>query len=102
MASADRDLATDHLNDSIAGVKIAARDLAPDLEPAELSAHIAAARELGWALDHFVKTLAARYERLDGPLRHDQNGYPYTAVEMVHTRLGDIHHPPRRRRRSVR
>ena len=83
-------MTTELLDSAIATVKTAARDLPRDLDPADLSAQIAAARELAWALDHFVKTIAGRYERLDGPLRHDQGGDPAVAVEMVRLRLGDI------------
>ena len=37
-----------------------------------------------------MKTIADRYERLDGPLRHDQGDDPAGAVEMVRLRLADI------------
>jgi hypothetical protein len=78
------------LDAAITTVKTAARDLPRNLEPADLSAQVAAARELGWVLDQFVKALLDRYEHLDGPLRHDQGGDPDAAVEMVSYRLDDI------------
>jgi hypothetical protein len=81
---------TELLDTAIATVKTAARDLPRDVEPADLSAQIAAARELAWVLDGLVKTLTARYEQLDRPLRHDQGGDPAAAVEMVRLRLDDI------------
>ena len=83
-------MTTELLDTAIATVKTAARDLPAGLEPADLSAQVAAARELAWALDGFVKTITARYEHLDGPLRHDQGGDPAVAVEMVQLRLDDI------------
>lgn len=83
-------MATELLDAAIASVKRAARDLPPGMEPAELSAQIAAARELGWALDQFVKSVAACYEHLGGSLRHDQGDDPVVAVEVVRLRLGDI------------
>ena len=83
-------MTTELLDTAITTVTTAARDLPRDLEPADLSAQIGAARELGWALDEFLKSLAARYERLAGPLRHDQGGDPAVAVEMVRLRLDDI------------
>lgn len=58
---------TELLDTAIAFVKTAARDLPRDAEPADLPAHVAAGRELAWALDGFVKTLTSRYEHLDGP-----------------------------------
>lgn len=85
-------MTTKLLDTAIATVKTAARDLPRDVEPADLSAQIAAARELAWSLDAFVKTLTARYEHLDGPLRHDQGGDLAVAVEMVRLRLDDIVH----------
>ena len=78
------------LDTAIATVKTAARDLPAGLEPADLAAQVAAARELGWALDQFVKTITARYEHLNGRLRHDQDGDPVAAVDMVRFRLDDI------------
>lgn len=81
---------TELLDTAIASVKAAARDLPPGMEPAELSGQIAAARELGWALDQFVKSVAACYEHLGGSLRHDQGGDPTVAVELVRVRLDDI------------
>ena len=83
---------TELLDTAITSVKTAARDLPRDVEPADLSGQISAARELAWALDGLVKTLTARYENLDGPLRHDQEGDPSAAVEMVRLRLDDITH----------
>ena len=83
-------MTTELLDTAIATIKVAARDLTRDVEPPDLSAQIAGARELTWALDHFVNTLAVRYGQLDGPLRHDQGGDPAAAVDMVRLRLGDI------------
>ena len=71
-------------------MKKATRDVLPDIEPADLSAQIAPARELSWALDQFVKTIAARYEHLDGRFSHDQGGDPAATVEVVRLRVDDI------------
>ena len=78
------------LDAAIATVKSATSDIPRDIEPADLSALVAAARELGRVLDQFVKTLAAPYEHLDGPLGHDQRGDPAATVETVRLRLDDI------------
>ena len=64
-------MTTELLDTAIATVKTAERDFPRDVEPADLSAQIAAAPELVWGFDGFVKTLTFRYEHLDGPLRHD-------------------------------
>ncbi len=53
------------LDSAIATLKTAARDLPGGMEPADMSAQIAAAREVAWALEHFVKTLNTRYEHLE-------------------------------------
>ena len=85
------DEARRHLETAITALKMsrdAIRDT-HDPEPADLSAVVAAIRELAWNVDAVVKGLADRYTRL-GLVGHDAGDDPVQAVGMIGLRLDDV------------
>ena len=90
---------TELLDTAIASVKAAARDLPPGIEPAELSAQIAAARELAWALDQFVDDITRAAEEwaaigvstlITGPLGNDPAGALESTFGPAMERLASV------------
>ena len=85
------DSARQHLETAITALKTS-RDairIAPDPEPADLSAVVATIRELIWNLDAVVKGVADRYTRL-GTVGHDTGDDPTQTVGMIGLRLDDV------------
>jgi hypothetical protein len=79
---------TGHLNAAVASIKDATREF-HDVEPADLSAQIGGLAELCWNITHLTNKIAIAYDTI-GALRHDQDGDPDAAVEMIRLRLGDV------------
>jgi hypothetical protein len=81
-------MTTEQLDIAITAIKNASRDF-HNLEPAELSAQIGGLAELCWNINHLTNKIVTAYDTI-GLLRHDQNGDPGAAVEMIQLRLGDV------------
>jgi hypothetical protein len=79
---------TKYLDSAIANIKNATTGF-QDVEPADLSAQIGGLAELLWNITHLTNKIAAAYDTI-GLLRHDQDGDPDIAVEMIRLRLGDV------------
>jgi hypothetical protein len=80
---------TEHLDTAITAIKAAAADFHGLVEPADLSAQIGGLAELLWNITHLTNKIVTAYDGI-GPLRHDQDGNPDDAVEMIRLRLGDV------------